>query len=306
MLWRFALLAVGVVGCHKDRAAPIAPRSSITEPTSAADARLARGTYVATISGCKVCHTPMKAGAVDKERALAGGLEVKMYGGGIWRSPNITPDRETGIGAWSDTELVAAIRTGVHHDDERLLPIMPYPYYHRMTDDDVLAVVAYLRAQKPIANQVAKGEGLRMQPVELAAPVGNIDPTDDPKAHGEYLANLMHCGACHTPEEGPNARATAAGGVPFSLPDGRMLVSANITSDPETGIGRWTEDQIITAIRTMKTPTGTRIQGPMAMYEEAWSQLTDRDARALAVFIKSLPPVRNQIPERQPAVTSAP
>jgi mono/diheme cytochrome c family protein len=309
MHWRFPLLAVVVVGgCKKEPAMPVAPAPPpIAEtPTPVEPDRLARGAYVATISGCVVCHTPMNAGAVDKERPFAGGREEQLYRGGTWRSPNITPDRETGIGAWSDAQIIAAIRTGVRHDGERLLPIMPYPYFHRMTDEDATAVVAYLRAQRPIVNKVARSEGLQMSPIELPAATGNVDRMDDPEAHGEYLANLMHCEACHTPQDGPNARVAGAGGTPFRLADGRTISSANITSDPDTGIGSWSEDQIIATLRTMETPDGTSIQGPMASYKDVWSQLTDGDARALAAYVESLPAVRHEIPDRRPAVTSAP
>ena len=302
-----ALLAVLVVlgNCRKDPAPATTPPPPDPSTWPAETAQVARGGYVAAISGCVLCHTPMKGGAQDRTRLLAGGLEEKL-GRGVWRSPNITPDRATGIGAWTDAQIIAAIRIGLRPDGTGLLPIMPYPYYHHMTDADARAVVAFLRAQQPIAHEVRRSEDLDLRPVELPEPVGNVDPTDDAWAHGEYLANLMHCGACHTPQEGPHARATFAGGMPFVLPDGRTIFSANITSDPDTGIGRWSEDQLIRTLRTMKTPHGSPIEGPMAMYAGAWSQLDDRDARALAVYVKSVPPARNKIGERHPAVTRKP
>jgi mono/diheme cytochrome c family protein len=246
----------------------------------------------------------MTDGVPARARLLAGGLEVRP-GQGVWRSPNITPDRATGIGAWTDAQLAAAIRVGIRPDGALLLPIMPYPYYHRMTDADVRAIIAFLRAQRPIANVVQRTEGLDMRPVELPAPIGNVDPVDDPRGHGEYIASLLHCGACHTPEEGSRAGTAFAGGVPFRLPDGTTIFSSNITSDPDTGIGRWTEAQLLQVLRTMKRPDGTPIRGPMAMYRDAWSHLDKRDARALAVYITSIAPVRNEVRDLPPGVTGA-
>jgi len=291
------LVPIALAGCRKEPAAPAASAVEPIAPAAPPDL-LARGRYVATISGCVICHTPMVAGRPDRDRLFAGGLEERLNGG-VWRSPNITPDRETGIGAWTDAEIITALRRGIRRDGQKLLPIMPYPYYHRMTDDDARAVVAFLRAQKPIANRVERSTNLALQPIDLPEPIGNVDRVDDPKAHGSYLASLMHCEACHTPRSGPRANVAFAGGVPFSLPGGRTIMSANITSDLSTGIGRWTEDQIIATLRTMKKPDGTPIEGPMAMYADAWSKLEPRDARALAAFIHSIPPVPNEIPAQQ-------
>ena len=300
----FAVLVV-VGNCRKEPAPATLPAPAVTSKPPADPAQIARGGYVASISGCVVCHTPMKDGTQDRARLFAGGLEEKLDHG-VFRTPNITPDPVTGIGAWTDEQIITAIRVGILPDGTRLLPIMPYPYYHRMTDADARAVVVFLRAQKPIVNEVQRSMGLDLSPVELPQPIGNVDRTDDPKAHGEYLANLMHCGACHTPQEGANARATFAGGVPFVLPDGRTIFSANITSDPDTGIGKWTEEQLVQTLRTMKTPQGDAIEGPMALYAGAWSQLDERDAHALAVYVKSVPSVRNEIGDRHPEVTRAP
>jgi mono/diheme cytochrome c family protein len=281
------------------------PPSSPAEAATADPAQIARGGYLATVTGCILCHTPTTAdGAPDRARLLAGGLEVKP-GQGVWRSPNITPDRATGIGAWTDAELAAAIRVGVRPGGTRLLPIMPYPFYHRMTDADVRAIIAFLRAQPPIANAVRRSEGLDMRPVKLQEPAGNVDPAGDPRGHGEYIASLLHCGACHTPQAGPLARTPFAGGMPFGLPDGTTIFSSNITSDPDTGIGRWTEAQLLQTLRTMQRPDGTPLRGPMTVYQGAWSHLDERDARALAVYVKSIAPVRNEVRDRTAAVTGA-
>ena len=265
--------------------------------------QVARGAYVAALAGCKACHSPMKNGAADGTRPYAGGLEVKMPDGSVWRAPNITPDRASGIGRWSDTELVTAMRRGIAKDGTKLLPIMPYPYYHRMTDADAKAVVVFLRSQRPIYNAVERSDVAAVAPVDLPEPVGNADDTTDPDAHGEYLATLMHCGQCHTPSDGPMANVVFAGGVELSREGSGSVMSANITSDKVTGIGQWTEEQITAAIRTGKTPTGHVIEGPMAMYIEGWSTIEDADARALVRYIQSVQPANQDVPEAVP-VTS--
>lgn len=294
------LVAIDQMACSPRSAPAREPAGAPADP-----AQIARGSYLATVIGCILCHTPTAAdGGPDRSRLLAGGLEVRLPHG-VWRGPNITPDRATGIGAWTDAELAAAIRAGVLPRGARLLPIMPYPFFHRMTDADLGAIIAFLRAQRPIPNAVQRTAGLDMRPVELAQPIGNVDPVDDPRAHGEYIATLLHCAACHTPEAGPAAGVPFAGGMSFELSDGTVIASANITSDPDTGIGRWSEADLLQTLRTMKRPDGSPIRGPMAMYRDSWSHLDERDAHALAVYVKSIAPVRNEIRDRPPAVTGA-
>jgi mono/diheme cytochrome c family protein len=261
-------------------AQPEPPPQPQLDPT-----QVARGAYLAAVAGCNACHG-------------GGGVEVTMPNGGVWRAPNITPDRETGIGNWSDTQVIAAIRRGIRPDGSRLLPVMPYPYYHKLTDADARDLVAFLRSQPPIYNKIQNSENVAMMPIDLPEPVGNVDDTTNPKAHGEYLANLAHCGACHTPTDGPMANVTFAGGVELPHDTGTIL-SANITPDPTTGIGGWTEDEILAAVRTGHTRSGRRIDGPMAMYVEGWAKLDDEDARALAVYVMSVQPANNDVPDRQ-------
>jgi len=238
-------------------------------------ADVARGKYVATIAGCMVCHG----------NDLAGGHEAKLPdGSGMWRASNITSDPIAGLGNWTDEQIVAAVRRGVRPDGAHLLPIMPYPYYHQLTDDDAHALVAYLRTVPAVARRVARSDASpSLKPLELEDPAGNVDT---PALHGEYLANLMHCAACHTPDDG----RAFAGGRQFD-----KLVAPNITSDRTTGIGGWTEDDIVRAVRTMTSPDNSKIEGPMALYASAWSQLTDADAHALAAYIKSIPAIEHDV-----------
>ena len=283
-----AFFVFPVIACHREPARPTMAATPVAhEPAPSPETHaleLARGQYLVAIAGCTTCH------GTD----LSGGRELPI-GGGIARIPNITVDPETGIGKWSDAQIGRAIRRGLTPDGRKLAPMMPYPYFNRMTDADVGALVAFVKSQPPVRKHVARSERLPMQPIDMPAPVGNVDRTEDSHAHGEYLATIMHCGACHTPQQGPYANQAFAG-------SGKI---PNITSDRDTGIGTWSEQDIIHAVRDMKDPTGHDLGNPMAMYKDAWSRLSDEDAHALAVFVKSIPPVRHDISTDVPPAVSA-
>jgi mono/diheme cytochrome c family protein len=173
-----------------------------------------------------------------------------------------------------------------------------------MTDDDAKALVAFLRTIKPIEKTVAPNKDLKTMKGPGPKPANAPDPKDDQVKHGEYMASLMLCSHCHwTPD--PKTMAPAgpdtmfSGGLPLEVPmlGTGKLWSRNITSDPDTGIGKWTEDQIYTTIKTMVRPDGKPILGPMMFMQGPWSQLDDADLHAVAAYIKSLPPVKNKVPE---------
>lgn len=304
MLKVIPAIALVAFGCHGQTQAPAAATPIEAQlPAAHSPEQLARGAYVAAIAGCTTCHTPLMADGQlhDPSRELAG-TELHVPGGMTVQVPNISPDADTGIGKWSDAQIIKAIREGVRPDGSRLAPLMPYPFYNRMTDADAASLVAYIRSEPPIQNRVARNQNLSMQPVTVTPPRGYVDRTNDPHAHGEYLATLMHCGACHTPQQGSFANQVFAGGTRFG-----DVVVPNITSDRETGIGTWSEDDVITAVRAMKDPEGHSLHAPMSEYREAWAQLTDSDARALAVYVKSVPAVHHDIEqeEQAPAPVSA-
>lgn len=131
-----------------------------------ADERVKRGDYLATIMDCGGCHTPGHLlGKPDLGRYLAGSdVGFEIPGLGIFYPPNLTPDRETGLGAWNDAEIIAAIRTGARPDGRVLVPVMPYHSYAKLTDADARALVAYLKSLKPIRNQVHAITGPNQKP----------------------------------------------------------------------------------------------------------------------------------------------
>lgn len=260
-----------------------------------------RGAYIAKMGACLICHTAMGPQGPDRANVGGGGLEMKEAGG-IWRSANITPDKGTGIGNWTDDQILAAIREGVRPDGAKLIPIMPYMNYNVLTDDDGKALVAFLRSLKPVERTVAKSEVKMESPPAPRPP--NQAPGDDVAKKGAYYASIMLCSHCHWT---PNKEGTApagmdkmfSGGLAMEFPPlgTGILYSRNITSDAETGIGKWTEDQIFTAIKMMQKADGKMIMGPMLLMQSQWSQVDDGDLKAVASFIKKLPAVKNKVPE---------
>jgi mono/diheme cytochrome c family protein len=268
-----------------------------------------KGAYVANVTGCVLCHTGVGPQGPDLANPFAGGLEVteEMPDGTKvdWRSSNITPDADTGIGKWTDEQIIAAVREGVRPDGSKLSPMMPFMMYNAMSNDDAKALVAFLRSVKPVARKV---ERMPMpKPFEAMPPAPKAAGAAWPaEQRGEYLATLMHCAMCHTPmgPQGPDMKRAFAGGTPMKIPPQFKAVgtgtnfSANITSDPETGIGKWTEQQIADAIKLMKRPDPKRpiIGFPMFLYQMTWSQLTDEDVMAVARYIKGIAPIVNKVP----------
>jgi mono/diheme cytochrome c family protein len=315
-----ALLAAAI-GCNKkkEEAPPPAPTptpeapKTVEKPPKAPEAPapdpklVERGAYIAKAGACVVCHTAMGPMGPDVEHAFAGGLEMPDPMG-TWRTPNITQDKGSGIGSWTDDQIGRAIREGVRPDGKGLYAIMPFMNFAALSDDDTKALVAFLRTIKPIEKVIAPNKDLKMpqgpMPEPAMAPIKALraDATSaDPVKHGGYMATVMLCNHCHwTPGKdfapaGPDKMFS--GGLPFELAmlGKGKLFARNITSDPETGIGKWTEDQIFTAIKTMTKPDGKTIQGPMLFMQGQWSTLEQKDLHDVAAFIHKLPPVKNKV-----------
>ena len=281
-----------------DTAAKAEPKA---DPPAADDAKVKRGAYIAKLAGCQFCHTPFGPQGPDMAKTWAGGLEVPDVIG-TWRTPNITQDKDTGIGGWTDEQIKVAVRQGKRPDGVQMFPIMPYLLYNKMSNDDADALVAFLRTIKPISNKVERATDLKIPPIPAPEPKGAPAPdTSDTVKHGEYLATMMHCVHCHTPIDkktgGFDMSKAYAGGFPIELPQmgEGVLYSSNLTPH-ETGIKDYTDEQLIDAFRKMKKRDGSVIMGPMALYQGSWFDLPDDDAKAIVAFLRSLPPIDNKIP----------
>lgn len=266
---------------------------------AAAQTPLERGTYLMqSIVACGNCHTPQGPDGPVPGMELAGGMEIALPGFSAF-APNITPDPETGIGGWSDEEIVAAIREGRRPDGTIIGPPMPFGQYRGLSDDDARAIVAYLRSVKPVRNEVQASQYPFPLPPSYGPPVGAVPPPDrtDKVAYGAYLAGPAgHCVECHTPlgEAGFDyENRLGAGGLEIPGPWG-ISVSANITPHPEDGIGAWTDEQIRQAITSGVRPDGNHLMPPMAF--AYYANMTSEDLDAIVAYLRSLKPLPDAAP----------
>jgi hypothetical protein len=226
-------------------------------------------------------------------------------------APNITPDKETGIGNWTDGEIIRAIREGVSRDGSALFPMMPYANFRHMSDEDVYALVAYLRTLPPAKNVLPRSQinfPVSMFIKSVPKPAGQVPPVDGSNQlkYGEYLTKLGGCGGCHTPmEKGePLPGKWLAGGEIFRTPMG-TVVSANITPDKDTGIGKWSEQDFLNKFYQYRkyVEKGSPKIGPESFTLMPWlpfCQLPEEDLKAIFAFLKTQPAVYNAV-ETHPA-----
>lgn len=260
-----------------------------------------QGKYIFAAAGGCGCHTTKEGGLNVGGRKFSGRF-------GVVYSTNITPDPETGIGAWSEQQFVDAMRYGVRPDGDKLLPVMPYPSFRLMAQADIKALWAYLRSLPAIKR--------RTPPRQASMPFLNLflaawnkayggrgePPGQAPTAgveRGKYLVwHVAHCGECHTPR-----------GVTGALDNARFLagtrdgpenaIVANITPDPQTGIGSWSDDEVVDYLQTGLRPDGDNAQGLMAEViagtAVGYKDLSLADLRAIAAYLRTVPPIVNRI-----------
>ncbi len=258
----------------------------------------ARGAYLFAAADCTSCHTDAK----NHGAPLAGGRALATPFGTFY-APNITPDATTGIGDWSLADFTRALHEGKGRDGEYLFPVFPYTSFTFMADQDIADIYAFLMTQKPVAQRAKRHEvkfpfeyrqllwfwrTLYFSPGPLAPVAGK----DAEWNRGRYLAEaVVHCEECHTPR---NFLGGLDQGHAFAgNPDGPDQQKApDITPDPETGIGKWSLDDIIGVLKNGITPDGDSVGSGMADVVEGTGKLTDADRHAIAVYIKSLPAQR--------------
>lgn len=276
-------------------------------------ARVARGEYIANhVAVCMDCHStrdytlfsaPLVPGTLGKGGEL---FNQQMGFPGSFTSKNITP---YGIGQWTDGEIYRAITTGVSRDGHAFFPVMPYPYYRNMNEEDAKSVVAYLRTLKPIESIPADSKPdfpfnfiLNTIP-QKADPQPLPDPNDE-LAVGKYVITMAGCAECHTPvEKGQIIEDKMfSGGREFALPSG-TLHTPNITSDKETGIGTWTKEAFVARFRAYGdssyvpqkvAPGEMQTVMPWMMYAD----MTEKDLGAIYTYLMSIQPIKNSVPEK--------
>lgn len=272
---------------------------------------VARGAYLARAADCLVCHTQPGG------RAYAGGLAFPLPFGTIY-STNITADKDTGIGNYSDQDFLRAVRDGVRPDGTHLYPAMPFASYTLMTDDDALAIKAYLFSLTAVHAQNRPGTlgfpynqrwsmGIWSW---LFSPNARFAPNATQSAdwnRGAYLAEaLAHCGECHTPRN-----------FAFAMDNRRKFAGAiaagwhafNITSDKYTGIGAWTDDELIAFLADGHASGHGTASGPMGeAVDESFAAMDPQDIRALVAYLRTIPAVASPDlpPTLAPAAPSSP
>lgn len=260
---------------------------------AAAQTPVERGKYlVETIAGCGNCHTPQGPTGPIAGKTLAGGNVVADDKAFTAIAPNITQDKETGIGGWTDQQIALAIREGKRPDGSLIGPPMPFGQYRGIADADLAAMVTYLRTVAPIRNKAEKSVYRIPLPPAYGPPVGNVTapPKTDKVAYGAYLAGpIGHCIECHTPML-PGGRSDmtriGGGGMQFPGPWGTS-VAANLTPSKAHGLGGWTDAQIERAIRTGVSADGRKLFPPMGF--AYYKGIAPDDMAALIAWLRSLP-----------------
>jgi mono/diheme cytochrome c family protein len=274
------------------------PATTAAQAPPAAD--IARGKYVFGATGGCGCHT------VPKGPVNAGGRKYEGPYGTVY-STNITPDKETGIGGWTDEQIITAIRLGRRPNGERLVPVHPYTVFNGMVEEDVKAVVAFLRTVPAVKRANLPKKTLPIfESVLLPAWLTAFAPRETPPtavptsgpARGEYLVRAVaHCGECHTPRTmtmaTDNSRFLA--GNPKGPEDSEI---PNITPDPTTGL-TWSEEEIADYLGSGNKPDGDVAGGLMGEVIEGtlagYKDMTKADRLAIARYLKTLPPIKNKI-----------
>jgi mono/diheme cytochrome c family protein len=265
-----------------------------------------KGQYLATAGDCVACHT------APGGKPLAGGLTVSTPFGPMV-TPNITPDKETGIGGYSDDQFYKAMHDGIGADGDYLYPVFPFQWYTRVSRDDVLAIKAYLFSLEPVhaeqkVNQLRFPFNIRASLVgwrELFFKAGEFTPDTSKSAEinrGKYLVTgLGHCGECHT------AHNSLGGTEKTEAYQGAVIdgwYAPNITSDIQQGIGGWSDAQLVSYLKTGIAPGKGIVAGPMAqVVTESLSKLTDGDIKAIAAYLKSIP-AKESFPDTRPTTAA--
>lgn len=266
-----------------------------------------RGKYLANhVYVCLGCHSKLDDNVNGRPITAGMAGSGRDFGPdplfpGRCRTHNLTPDKNVGIGNWTDGEVLRAMREGVGKDGHALFPMMPYTVYReQMSDADALAIIAYLRTLPPLANDPGKVEVIfpvsmfiraEPKPVEKSPPPMPTDPLE----HGKWLIAAASCNLCHDSIDAQHQKIPGkafAGGAEFDTPKGRVF-AANISSDKETGIGAYSDEDILKVINEGINKAGRPVlEMPWMLYKG----MTDEDKKHMVLALRAAPPVKNLVP----------
>ncbi|MGZ8290891.1 MAG: c-type cytochrome [Telluria sp.] len=255
-------------------------------------ATIDRGKYLMDgVVACANCHMARgPRGEYLMDKGLSGGMpfDDKMFKS---YAPNITQDRETGIGKWTDAQLGKAIREGIRPDGRVLGPPMPVEFYRHLSDADLAAIIAVLRMEPAVRNVVPKSQFNFPLPPSYGPPVVGVKTPSraDKVKYGEYLVTIGHCLECHTQRDQKGMlvmSSLGSGGRVFPGPWGES-VSRNLTPH-DTGLKTWSDAQISTAVRGGVNRDGAPYKPPMAF--QHYKNINDADMAAITAYLRTLPP----------------
>ena len=309
-LYLLAVVALAVAGgfSYLFLALPrVAPPVTLQVPRT--PERIARGQYLSRhIAGCSDCHgerdwTKYSAPQM-REREGHGGMAFAI-GVGTLYAPNITPAR---LSTWTDGEVLRAMTSGVSKDGSPLFPLMPYDAYRQMSREDAESIIAFIRTLPPVARDVPRSRlnfPMNLIVRTMPSPASPLpekapDPSDR-LAYGRYLTTMASCVTCHTMMERgqPVPGMAFAGGLEFHTRSGGVQYSANITSDEETGIGRWTEELFVARFKSVADADEASLalngrQNTEMPWRDYGGMKTD-DLKAIFTYLQTVPAVRHAV-----------
>lgn len=257
---------------------------------------LERGSYlVNAVMACDGCHTPRTPAGFVMEKRFSGGSQTWDEAAYTVKGSNITPDRETGIGSWSEADLKRVLRDGIRPSGVPVAPQMPFVFYKILTPGDLDAVVTYIRSVAPVRNQVQPPvykAAMHYETIPGAAEPFTDEALADPIKRGFYLATIAHCMECHArrPDGTPGYKDSfGKGGHVMTGPFGQAAV-VNITSHPTKGIGAWSDAQIRRVLTEGIGHDGRALKLPMAR-QIYFKKMKDADIDAIVAWLRTLPPL---------------
>jgi len=273
--------------------------------------RVAHGEYLAkSVAGCMICHsgrdTSFYGGPVkDSSWGRGGELFGRDLGfPGMIYAPNLTPYH---LGKWTDGELFRAITTGVSRDGHALFPLMNYPAFGQMDQEDILSIIAFLRTLPPVVNDVPKTEldfplNFIVNTIPAKAMLTARPDSNNAVAYGKYLVKMASCVECHSKaDKGKIMEGTEfGGGRDFGMVNGKHVYSMNITSDAETGIGNWSRELFIRKFKQYadssykpKLVTAGAFNTPMPWL--AYAGMREKDLAAIYAYLHQVKPIHNAV-----------
>ncbi|MEO6918004.1 MAG: cytochrome c [Collimonas sp.] len=283
--------------------AAVAADTVAAAPSVAPNAdQIKRGEYLAKAADCIACHT------VDKAKPFAGGYPLATPFGTIY-GPNITADKETGIGNWSDEDFIRALHNGVDDEGQNLYPAFPYTSFTKLSRDDVLAIKAYLFSLPAISQKTPENKlpfPLNQRWILSGWKLFNFTPGEwkaDPAKSAEWnrgmylVEGLAHCQECHTPR---NVTMGVDGKRAFGGAQLGGWTAFNITPDPVSGVGGWKDEELLQYLKTGLVPGKASAAGGMAeAIEHSLQYLSDDDLKSIVTYVRSVPAI-NDAADKKP------